>query len=528
MRSQPIGSQRCPSGLVCAAALLTIVTSCAGPAATRVPGRSAPNPAPTTSRGPTDDFGKPPLANAAPDATFPTIEHVRLSNGLELRVIPRKAYPLLEARLVVFSGSASDGAQIGVAAMTAELLKVGGAGAWSGPKLIERAESLGSSLDIATGRDSTQISMDVTTADFDRALELMAAVARMPRFAAPEFAKLKQREVQRLKSEAIASAEWAGVMALYRQLFQTPQAAHPYAHVDASPNQLQKVTLPSCKAWYQRNVTPKNATLVVIGDVDTATARAAAEHWFYGWEGSRPPAPVFETPAPPTERMVWLVDRPGSEQSQIYVAGFGPAATSPLWPAADTANQILGGGVAGRLFLDVREKRSLAYHTGSSLIEVAHGRAPLVLSAGTQTAKTDLAVQALLDNLGRITSAAPSSLEVRNAVRNLSTSLLFRTETVSALATLTARLAVLGRPDSYYDAYRQALQNEEATTVFEAAKDTFAFHPPVIVVAGDASRLAPSLSQFGKVEVLDPRNDFAVVDDTPQHEAGSQRPPPSQ
>jgi predicted Zn-dependent peptidase len=132
--------------------------------------------------------------------------------------------------------------------------------------------------------------------------------------------------------------------------------AHPYSHFDTTRSELQKITLESCKLWYKNNVTPANATLVIAGDVDPAAAEVAAKRVFSGWKGARPTAPVFESPTPSRGRVVWLVDRPHSAQSQIYVAGFGPERSSPSWPAVAAANQILGGGVAGRLFLDVREK----------------------------------------------------------------------------------------------------------------------------------------------------------------------------
>jgi predicted Zn-dependent peptidase len=509
-----------------AAALAMLAVSCA-PSQTPPPSTlaspTATSAKPSVAQG---ELGRPVLASAAPHAPFPAVTHLQLLNGLELRVIPRKTYPLLHARLVIFSGTASDGPQVGLAALTGELLKVGGAGSWSGPMLVKRAESVGSHLEVETGRDSTQISMDVTTGDFDLALELIAALATAPRFAAPEFDKLKQRELERTMSAATASAEWAGSMVLYQQLFRTSGGAHPYSHLDATPSDLQKLSLPTCKAWYRTNVTPKNATLIIVGDVDTEHARARAQRWFAGWEGTRPPTAAFERTTPATERAVWLVDRPHSEQSQIYVAGFGPPARSPRWPAADTANQILGGGVAGRLFLDVREKRSLAYRTGSSLIEVAHGPAPIVLSAGTQTAKTAQTVQALLENISSIKGAPPTSNEVRSARRNLSTSLLFLTETVGSLARLTARLAILRRPDSYYDTYRQILEQADAAEIFEVTKESFHFDPPVIVVAGDAARLKDALSRLGEVKILDPRRNFAAVGSALNDATNGQRSPP--
>jgi predicted Zn-dependent peptidase len=213
--------------------------------------------------------------------------------------------------------------------------------------------------------------------------------------------------------------------------------------------------------------------------------------------------------------VVWLVDRPKSAQSQIYVAGFGPERSSPSWPAVAAANQILGGGVAGRLFLDVRERRSLAYNTGSSLEEAAHGHEPIVLSAGTQTAKTGLAVQALLDNLHQIASVPPSAPEVSSASRYLSDSFLFRTETVGAVAGLTAKLAVLDLPDDYYDRYRHALQKLDTVSVFNAAQTSFKFGSPVIVVAGDASRTAAALSHFAEVRIVDPEHGFRTTRSLP-------------
>jgi predicted Zn-dependent peptidase len=439
---------------------------------------------------------------------FPTIGHSRLENGLELRVVTRKNYPIIELRLVLASGIASDGSEPGVAAVAGELLKAGGAGKWNAADLAERAESLGASLDVVTDRDSTRITMAVTTADLDAALDLMGAVAQQPRFAPVEFDKLKQRELERVRNAAKASAGWAASMVLYRELFDLPTAIHPYAHYDAKPSELSKLTLASCRRWYQTNVTPGNATLVIAGDVEAATAEAAAKRVFARWKGAKPSLQTYNDPVPADSRTVWLVDRPHSAQSQIYVAGLGPERSTPAWPALAAVNQILGGGVAGRLFLDVREKRSLAYGTGSSLEEPARSPVPIVLSAGTQTAKTGLAVQALLENLDKIASAPPTDAEVGMASRSLSDAFLFRTETLGAVADLTVKLAILGLPDDYFDTYRAALRTLDNATVYEAAQKYFKIKNPVLVVAGDAERIAKPLSHFAKVVVIDPEHDF--------------------
>ena len=258
-----------------------------------------------------------------------------------------------------------------------------------------------------------------------------------------------------MRNAAKASAGWAGVDG---PLPRAVRSADGRAPVLALRRQAVRAATSSrsraASTGTKPTSRPKNATLVVAGDVDPAAAEAAAKRVFSSWKGARPSGQSFNTPLPPQERMVWLVDRPHSAQSQIYVAGLGPERSTPAWPALAATNQILGGGVAGRLFLDVREKRSLAYGTGSSLEEPAHSPVPIVLSAGTQTAKTGLALQALLENLDKIASAPPTDAEVGMASRYLSDSFLFRTETLGAVADLTVKLAVLGLPDDYFDDYR--------------------------------------------------------------------------
>ena len=110
----------------------------------------------------------------------------------------------------------------------------------------------------------------------------------------------------------------------------------------------------------------------------------------------------------------------------------------------------------GRVDVLVNNAGQLAF--GSFLDETAHSPVPVVLSAGTQTDKAPQTVQALLENLQRIGQTAPSTAEIETATRYLSDSFLFRTETVGALADMTAKLSVLSLPDDYFDEYRKAVR----------------------------------------------------------------------
>lgn len=493
-----------------ALSLMLLVAACGGGQRQPAPApvASTPSPAPKPAPPP-DPLAKAPPAGITPHVPFPAITHRALANGLSLRIVPRKNHPVVELRLVVFSGQASDGEKPGLAAMAGELLKAGGAGKWNSRELVEQAESLGASLSVLTDRDATRVGLGVTSADVEPALDILAAVVQAPRFAADEFKKLKTQEIDRVKSSARGSAPWAASMLLYRELYELPTGVHPYSRYDALPAELEKITLGDCKDWHRRHVTPENAVLIVSGDVDPAAVEAAAGKSFARWKGAKPEGLSFNTPEQRQRTEIIIADRPGSAQSQIYVATFGPERQTVEFPALTAANQVLGGGVAGRLFLDVREKRSLAYATGSHVEEPAHGPMPIVLSAGTQTPKTAEAVAALLEHSGKMTGEPPDDAELGIAQRQLSDSFLFRMETAGAIADLTAKLAVLKLPDDYYDEYRKAVRALEPAAVAAVGKRYYQPAASLVVVAGDAAVIAEPLRKLAPVTIVDPENGFA-------------------
>ena len=212
---------------------------------------------------------------------------------------------------------------------------------------------------------------------------------------------------------------------------------------------------------------------------------------------------------PHARRKITLVDRPKSSQSDVYVGLLGPERRDRGFAAFMVANQVLGGGMAGRLFADVREKRSLAYATRSNLLELAHGPSVMTVYAGTQTAKTGLALAALLDDLARLSRTAPDDDEVERASRYLADFLAVRLETIGAVADELVHLEVMDLPEDHDDALRRELAEVTPALVLKAASERIHPGSEVIVVAGDASVVGPMLSHFGEVKVVDPTREFA-------------------
>lgn len=453
----------------------------------------------------------PPASGPARALRVPRATWSELPSGLRVGTLVSKALPLVQIRVIVPGGKALDGERPGLAALTAQLLKDGGAGNLSGRELVIKVAELGADLYVEAGFDATHLGLAVTSDRLGEAMDLLGAVVARPRMAADEWKKLQKRQEERLAESARTSGAWGAQMVLYRDLFTLPAEHHPYASFGPTSGEVARLTLAECRAYHKRTFVPKNTLVIVAGDTSPAAAQAAVARAFGNYKGGEPPALSFTDPEPRLARKITLVDRPRSSQSDVFVAALGPDRGDKRWAAFTVANQILGGGVSGRLFLDVREKRSLAYGTRSGIADLAHGPSVVTAYAGTQTAKTGLALQGLLDNLEKLATTAPGEGETRDAARYLVDSFAVKLETIGAVADEVARLRVLGLPEDWDEGYRKELADITAPLALKAASDFLKPGHEVIVVAGDAAVVGPMLSHYGEVKVVDPTRDFARV-----------------
>jgi len=135
---------------------------------------------------------------------------------------------------------------------------------------------------------------------------------------------------------------------------------------------------------------------------------------------------------------------------------------------------------------------------------------PVILSAGTQTAKAGLAVQALLEHFDALSKGPPTDEELDVGTKFLSDVFLVGVDTVATIATMSADLAVFGLPNDYYDTYRAAVRNVNKSAVLDLSTRYFKPDKAVVVVSGDAARLTKPLSHFGAVHVVDAEHGFVA------------------
>jgi zinc protease len=497
--------------------VLAAITACR---ATHIPppqSRPAPGSIPVpAAKLATEPNSTPPQASYSPLRPFPAIASDVLDNGLEIDVIERRALPVTDVELTINSGMASEGDRAGAARVTAEWLEAGGAGRWNSRQLRETVDALGASLDISVTRDSMRFGMAVTSDRLDAALEVISVLVQAPRFDRIEFDKLKQRELERVQSLARTSGNWMAQMWLQRRLFQLPIGVHPYASYDVLPSELERLSPLICKDWFRENVTPRNAHLSLVGDLTLANSRSAIERHFARWSGPEVRGFHPSTPEGLNKFEIFVVDRPSSTQSDIFLALLGPNRRESNFPMAAIAQQVVGGGVAGRLFLDLREKRSLAYSASAGIQELAAGPSVLYFAAGTQTSRTSETVGALLEHLDRMGSGQIEQEELDLAQHFLVDSMPIRWEQVQTLAAQLAQLRILALPNDYYDVFRDLVTRASAANVADFTASHYRRDRAVMVLAGDSKVVAPELTKYATVSIVEPSRNFRLSGQLPR------------
>lgn len=423
----------------------------------------------------------PPAAGPARDVHLPAIRRRRLPNGLELNAVEYHTLPVVHVRLAVRAGSAHDpAAQPGLASITGDMLKEG-TRTKSSAQIAEAIEFVGGSLEVVTGADTTTFSVSVLKDHAETALALLAEILTQSTFPQVELDKLKRRERDRLErsqNDPGWLAQRAFAQAVYGE-------RHPYGRFDTTPAVLNAITRANVMAFHRQRYLAGNMTLVVVGDLTAAQLDPIVNRTMGAVPRGASPAPALPAPPQPAARQVVLVHRPGSAQSVIRIGNPSLRRRDDDYVPLTVANHVLGGGASARLFMDLRELRSLtygAYARLSSSVDVGTWAA----AGQVRTPVTGDAMHAFFTHVQCLTAAASPDAEMAQTRSYLVDSFALTVETPGNIADLITGLRVYGLPDTWYDSYRSRVQQVDAAAAQSIAQRYIHPERASVVVVGDA------------------------------------------
>jgi predicted Zn-dependent peptidase len=446
----------------------------------------------------------PPELGPAPRLTLPAVKEARLPNGIRLQVVEMRSVPAVQARLVIAGGARLDGENPGLATFTAGMLTEG-AGGRDAFALSEETEYLGASLFASASWDATSISLGAPKRTFARAFGLLADVVLRPTFRADDVTRQRDLRLASLLQQRDQPAAVASLV-FSRAVF---PAGHPY-HNPLSGDSSSTTALDSTlvRNYWERAADPRQATLIITGDISLDEARALATEKLGAWRApARPLTPTqpnrLPTPERPVTRVI-LVDKPDAAQSIIRIGAPGVARSSRDYAAITLMNTILGGSFSSRLNDILREQKGFTYGAGSGFAwQPVPG--PFTASAAVRTTVTDSSVAIFFREFERIRQDPIPVDELERARAYITLGALGDFETTRQVVAELGSLNTFGLPVSTITADLEAIRKLTAADVQSAARQYLDPARLTVIIVGDVAKIRPGIEalQLGPVLLYD-------------------------
>jgi zinc protease len=216
---------------------------------------------------------------------------------------------------------------------------------------------------------------------------------------------------------------------------------------------------------------------------------------FGDWYGKAPAErPIPEASSPVRGAPIIVVDRQGSNQSEIRIAALCPSMDSPDRLPFLLLATALGGTFTSRMNLNLRERHGYGYSPHTQ-VETRRGAGKFTAIASVATARTSDALREMLLELERARSADISEEELSLAKTSFLRSIPERFSTVRATAQTLARLAAHHRPIDENEKFAGDLTSLGTSDIRLVAEKYLSRDKLRVVILGDAASVRPQLGE---------------------------------
>ena len=431
---------------------------------------------------------KMPLPGPAPAININKPQTFTMKNGLKVIVVENNKLPRVSYTLTLDNAPYAEGNKIGVSSLLSSMMG-NGTQSISKDAFNEEIDFLGANMNFwSSGASASGLSRYS-----NRLLELMAEGALKPLLVQEEFDKEKEKAIEGLK----ANEKSVTAIASRVENVLTYGKNH-YNGEFMTEESLNNISLADVKMNYNTYFVPGNAYLVVVGDVKFKDVKKNVEKLFGKWKKATAPNVTYPEPKDVQYSQINFVDASNAVQSEIALVNLSNLKmTDKDYFAALLANQILGGGGEGRLFLNLREAHGWTYGAYSS---IGSGKYTTKFrsSSSVRNTVTDSAVVEIFNELKRIKTDLVSEEDLKNAKAKYVGNFVMQIEKPTTIARYALNKYSQNLPDDFYENYIKNINAVTAEEIKNAANKYFLTENTRVVITGKAADVLPALEKLSK------------------------------
>ncbi|MEJ7709081.1 MAG: pitrilysin family protein [Pyrinomonadaceae bacterium] len=360
----------------------------------------------------------------------------------------------------------------------------------SSREIADEVARLGAMITAGAGADHSTVAASALAQYGDHILGLLADVALRPSFPENELENVRQSAIQGLIAQRGQPAFLANER-ISRVIF----GDHPYAVVAPTQSSLEAINAETLREFHRQYFVPNAAVLFVVGDVERDAVLRRAEELFGQWPAGSVPSEDYPSPTPGSSRKAYIVDRPGSAQSNIVIANLGITRTSPDYFPMLLMHTVLGANASSRLFMNLREDKGYTYGAYSSL-DARRTSGSFRATAEVRTPVTGDSLKEFFNELERIRHEEVSDKELADAQSFLTGVFPIRIETQEGLIDQLVQIKMFDLPANYLHTYRDQVTSVTKEDVRRVAHQYITPDKAAIVVVGDAQAAIEQIKPF--------------------------------
>jgi predicted Zn-dependent peptidase len=418
-----------------------------------------------------------------------------LPNGTVMYFMQRAGIPLVRFMVVVKGGGESDPAdRTGLASVTAELLRRG-TGQYSAAQFSEEVDGLGGTFNANVDEQSTTISAEFLSKDFDRGLALVSEAVLHATFPDEEVRKTVARRVDSLKSTK--DAPGAAIRPFYQTFFFG--SGHPYGRVadEASYDRIRRAEIVE---GHKRLFVGKNLVVIVAGDFEPTAAKASVSKTFGAVPAGEPFHFLATASVPrPSSPRVLLIDKPDATQTYFVIAQPGVRRSTPDRVPLILVNTLFGGRFTSMINDALRVNSGLTYGA-SSTVQMGRLDGAITINSYTKTDTTEKTIDMALDVLKSLGDKGLTADQLSSVKAYVKGEYPTRTvQTADQIASVLAEMELYGLGRDEVD---QFFSRIDAVTIEQAnavARKYYRTDNLTFVLLGNAAKIRDVAKKYGTV-----------------------------
>ena len=433
---------------------------------------------------------KAPEALPPHPIVIPTARETQLKNGLGVVVVEDGRLPLVSYRLALRVGTSYDPPKLpGLTDLLAGLLPEG-TNSKTSREIADQVARVGASLSAGSNSDYTIVAASALKQFSKQILGLLAEIVLEPSFPENEVELAKQNTKESLRQQRAQPSFLASEM-VSRVMF----GDHPYSLVAPTIESIDLSFRKDFVEFHRKFFVPNNGVFVVVGDVSFDEVVGELESLFSTWEKGAELSTDFPSPPIRSKRTAYLVDRPGSAQSNIVIANSGIKRTSPDYFPMLLMHTVYGATASSRLFMNLREEKGYTYGAYSNL-DARRTAGTFRSTAEVRTAVTGDSLKEFFYELDRIRTKPVSEKEIKDAKSYLTGVFPIRLETQEGLIDQFVQIRMLNLPTNYLETYRDNVQAVTIEDIQRVANKYIRPDEAALIVVGDGSSVLDQIAPY--------------------------------